>query len=191
MNKFISALASAVIVGVAIFSQAVIADDNEDALARCMSAVTQGPELKGIKFHGITFNCKHWEISKRGLTTKVKGQLSHHLIWRPDDQVNYEFTINQLGRIVGKTITIERGGIPSLIPDSLQSSIEDIIDEFTDGQSSEIYDALTDLISTNRGWEAKASAIVAQIGIEAMRRHNSPLTIDRRMFKKVRSKSLR
>ena len=160
------------------FAQTAVAASNQQNLERCMTAVTQGPQKNGIKFYGIKFNCKPWNVSKVGQSTAIKGQISHDIRWRPDDQVNYEFTIARDGQLTPDSldISIQRGGVGRFLPSPLSDKVEDIADSYVYGQSANIYNVVKNIVSTNKGWEGKAIALVYQVIAEAKNRYRSRLS---------------
>ena len=63
-------------------------------LETAVNAALNGPEVKKIKVFEHEFNVKPIEVvNLGGGKTYVKGQISHHLSFRPDDQFYYEFTV--------------------------------------------------------------------------------------------------
>jgi hypothetical protein len=75
-----------------------------DPLETCVKAAIRGPEKKFQRVHGHEFHCKPVQsVSLPGGAKKISGQLSHHLTWRPDDQVYYEFVMRN-GTIVANTM---------------------------------------------------------------------------------------
>jgi hypothetical protein len=83
----------------------------QNNLETAVNAALNGPEVKKIKVFEHEFNVKEIEVVNLGAEKKyVKGQISHHLSFRPDDQFYYEFTV-QDGKVVDKPVfSIDRGG---------------------------------------------------------------------------------
>ncbi|MFA2566066.1 methyltransferase [Bacillus wiedmannii] len=83
----------------------------QNNLETAVNAALNGPEVKKIKVFEHEFNVKEIEVVNLGGGKKyVKGQISHHLSFRPDDQFYYEFTV-QDGKVVDKPVfNIDRGG---------------------------------------------------------------------------------
>ena len=160
------------------FVQTAFAASSQQNLERCMTAVTQGPQKNGIKFYGIKFNCKPWNVSKVGQSTVIKGQISHDIRWRPDDQVNYEFTIDRDGQLTPDSldISIQRGGVGRFLPSPLSDKVEEIADSYVYGQSANIYNVVKNIVSTNKGWEGKAIALIYQVIAKAKNRYRSRLS---------------
>ena len=153
------------------FAGSSIAGTKAD-IKKCMSAVVKGPQKNDLKIHGHGFNCKPWKISKSNGTWSVKGQISHQLRWRKDDQVNYSFKIGKNGKIVPPVISIGRGGIRATVPGPIKNALEEVVDGFTGGNASEIYSSL-EKITKSDGWEKVASSLVARVSLEAAKKYRS------------------
>lgn len=138
---------------------------------KCMSAVVNGPQKNDLKIYGWGFNCKPWKISKSNGTWLVKGQLSHQLRWRPDDQINYTFKIGKNGKIDAPKISIDAGGFRA-IPGPIKNAIEEVVDGFVGGYASEIYSSL-ERVTRSDGWEKVASSLVTRISLEAAKKYRS------------------
>jgi len=94
-----------IMVGLCVLATTVAAGPVEEAL----EAALHGPEKKKLKIFGHHFNVKPIEISVGGETTTIFGQLSHHLRWRPDDQVYYTI-VKEHGAVISIERKIRRGG---------------------------------------------------------------------------------
>jgi hypothetical protein len=70
-----------------------------------INAALYGPENKGITIHRHDFNVKKMSIDWTGSFAIAKGQISHRLWGRPDDQVYYTITINRQDFSVSNIIT--------------------------------------------------------------------------------------
>ncbi|EEM98597.1 hypothetical protein bthur0014_68310 [Bacillus thuringiensis IBL 4222] len=81
-------------------------------LETAVKAALYGPEVKKIKVFEHEFNVKPIEVVDLGGGKKyVKGQISHHLSFRPDDQLYYDFTVKD-GEVMGTPqYHIDRGGL--------------------------------------------------------------------------------
>ncbi|QWH75990.1 methyltransferase (plasmid) [Bacillus mycoides] len=92
-------------------SQMGIQPFSQSNLQTAVKAALYGPEVKKIKVFEHEFNVKPIEVVDLGGGKKyVKGQISHHLSFRPDDQVYYEFTVKD-GEVIGTPqYHIDRGG---------------------------------------------------------------------------------
>ncbi|WP_439328625.1 methyltransferase [Bacillus cereus] len=80
-------------------------------LETAVNAALHGPEVKKIKIFDHEFNVKPIEVVNLGEGKQyVTGQISHHLSFRPDDQLYYNFTV-QDGKVTGTPqYHIDRGG---------------------------------------------------------------------------------
>lgn len=92
-------------------SQMSVQPFSQSNLETAVKAALYGPEVKKIKVFEHEFNVKPIEVVDLGGGKKyVKGQISHHLSFRPDDQVYYEFTVKD-GEVLGTPqYHIDRGG---------------------------------------------------------------------------------
>ncbi|AMR06112.1 methyltransferase [Bacillus thuringiensis serovar pingluonsis] len=83
---------------------------SQNNLETAVQAALNGPEVKKIKIFEHEFNVKEIEVVDRGAAGKeVFGQISHHLSFRPDDQLYYKFT-KKNDQITGFEFHIDRGG---------------------------------------------------------------------------------
>lgn len=80
----------------------------ESRLDKVIAASLHGPELKKFKYINHEFNIKQTKITDRvtGIT-RIEGQISHHLLFRPDEQFYYLIE-KQNGRIMKTEFKIER-----------------------------------------------------------------------------------
>jgi hypothetical protein len=77
---------------------------NTATFEKAVQAAVKGPEAKKIKFGSHEFNVKPVSVSAtRAGGKRVKGQISHCLAWRDDDQYHYEF-----GVFAGQEVTINQ-----------------------------------------------------------------------------------
>ncbi|EEM80243.1 hypothetical protein [Bacillus thuringiensis] len=91
-------------------SQSSIQPFAQNNLETAVQAALNGPEVKKIKVFEHEFNVKEIEVVDRGAAGKeVYGQISHHLSFRPDDQLYYKFTKKD-GEVTGFEFHIDRGG---------------------------------------------------------------------------------
>jgi len=80
-------------------------------LKDAVRAALVGPELKKVRIYGHEFNVKPAEIlEKRDNYLRVRGHISHCLAARIDDQVYYQFMVEN-GTLKPITAHIERGGL--------------------------------------------------------------------------------
>lgn len=87
------------------------AEIGEAELRSCVSRFVLESDPQRIDFNGHEFVCKGksgWKTTDG--VTLVKGQLSHHLSGRPDDQVNWSAKITAEGAVEDVKIEIKRGG---------------------------------------------------------------------------------
>lgn len=80
-----------------------------DNIERALKAALEGPEVKKLRIHGHEFNVKPVSIKVEGKKITVGGHISHHLSWRPDDQVHYTIQIEDR-KILDINTEIDRGG---------------------------------------------------------------------------------
>jgi hypothetical protein len=73
-------------------------------------AALYGPEKKKLKVYDHEFNVKPIERSRRGSGMTIMGHISHHLRFRPDDQVYYTVILEK-GVIQDIKTAINRGGL--------------------------------------------------------------------------------
>ena len=78
-------------------------------MAEAVQTALVGPERKKLKIYDHEFNVKPAEAQKQNNRLVVNGQISHHLAWRPDDQVYYIITIEDAA-IKDIRRDIDRGG---------------------------------------------------------------------------------
>ncbi|WP_002151134.1 hypothetical protein [Bacillus cereus] len=97
-------------------SQISIQPFAQSNLETAVNAALNGPEVKKIKVFEHEFNVKPIEVvNLAGGKKYVKGQISHHLSFRPDDQFYYEFTV-QDGKVIDKPVfNIDRGGFTPFV----------------------------------------------------------------------------
>ena len=79
-------------------------------MAEAVQAALVGPEQKKLKIYDHEFNVKQTEPAKDGDRLVVNGQISHHLSFRPDDQVYYIITVEKAA-ITDIQRKIARGGM--------------------------------------------------------------------------------
>jgi hypothetical protein len=79
-------------------------------IGSAIQAALYGPEKKKLKVRDHEFNVKPMEISRNSGVTAAYGHISHHLSWRPDDQVHYEI-VKERGVVKKIEMRINRGGL--------------------------------------------------------------------------------
>lgn len=93
------------------FVAALSADAQETRLDQMVQAALHGPELKKVKYIKHEFNVKKARITyPADGVTRIEGQLSHHLSFRPDDQFYYTIE-KKRGHIISVDFKIDRGGL--------------------------------------------------------------------------------
>ena len=108
-------------------------------------AVKEGKETKKVKtYNGHEFNIKPVTVTpKSGLSGfVVKGQLSHHLSFRSDDQFYYTVEIDRSGTILKFDEKIDRGGLTKMV---LKLPVGELVPVRIDGAM--VYD-LTGVVET-------------------------------------------
>ncbi|HEX8930332.1 MAG TPA: hypothetical protein VGA45_15560, partial [Actinomycetota bacterium] len=75
---------------------------NQANFEKAMHAALQGPEVKKLRLEKHEFNVKPVSITRTSEGMRVKGQISHHLSFRDDDQYHYSFTV-----AAGRQVAIE------------------------------------------------------------------------------------
>jgi hypothetical protein len=84
------------------------------SVQRAIDAAFNGPEVKKLKIFDHEFNIKPMEIIREGDSETARGHISHHLSFRPDDQVY--FTIDKVREVITRIdVKINRGGYTSII----------------------------------------------------------------------------
>jgi hypothetical protein len=87
---------------------------NQHEVENALKAAFEGPEIKGIKINGHTFNVKPMAIHRSGNNATANGHISHHLANRPDDQVH--FTLSIVNGVPQKPdVSIDPGGWPKIL----------------------------------------------------------------------------
>lgn len=136
-------------------------------------AVSNKKETKKVKtYNGHEFNIKPVSVSRLsgGRGYKVKGQLSHHLSFRTDDQYYYTVEIRPDGTIVKFDEKIDRGGLTTMI---LKLPVGEFVNLKTNGR---VPPAVTNTVIEEAGrwlggrldgkWEGAARKVVLQIGMQ-------------------------
>ncbi len=144
---------------VASQARAESAAERRAALRRATDAALRGPEAKKLKVAGHEFNVKKAQVVRSRGGVIVRGQISHHLTLRPDDQLYY--TIHKRGgAVVSVDMKIDRGG--------LSSYVGKLVGHFTKlpiaGDSAEaVLRRLGGMIDGR--WESAAELIVAAVAL--------------------------
>lgn len=127
-----------------------------------VQAALVGPEIKKLNVLGHEFNVKPASISKKNNLTVVNGQISHHLSWRPDDQLYYRIDIEN-GEVKQVEIKIDRGGWTSLSAPFLAALAQKNDIPITLEMIQELGQKLGSFIDGK--WEYAAEAIVSTIAL--------------------------
>jgi len=127
-----------------------------------VQAALVGPEIKKLNVLGHEFNVKPASISKKNDLTVVNGQISHHLSWRPDDQLYYRIDIEN-GEVKQVDIKIDRGGWTSLSAPFLATLAQKNDIPITLEMIQELGQKLGSFIDGK--WEYAAEAIVSAIAL--------------------------
>ncbi len=160
MNKHILVAVLAFMLGV-FLSPVTFAGPFEDA----MNAALKGPEQKKIKIFDHYFNVKPVEILREGSTATIVGHISHHLSWRPDDQVYYVI-VKEKGVIKHMKVDINRGGfapIAAPIISSLTTYYGGVA--IPPDQIESVGRSLGRVIDKN--WEGASQFLIANIALRA------------------------
>ena len=153
-------------------------------MEKAMTAAFGSKEIKKLKIKGHEFNVKPVSTTNNGGTVTVKGQISHHLTLRDDDQVYYSFTVRADGTVESFDVNIEKSlmnraltfawnELKSLLKEKALGSGSDTgSTEQALGLSNEL-EALEKAIKLAEGkigtggWEKSAAAIIANVMIRA------------------------
>lgn len=119
------------------------------------------PRLRNPKWPGTQFNVKKATVTANARQTVIKGQLSHHLSFRPDDQVYYTI-VKSNGKVISLDIKIDRGG---LAPYASKFASFFIGKELADGDLQALLQNLGRRVDGN--WESAADLIIATIALKA------------------------
>ena len=134
----------------------------ESSMDQAVQAALVGPEIKKLNVLGHEFNVKPVSISKKDHLTVVNGQISHHLSWRPDDQLYYRIDIEN-GEVKQVEIKIDRGGWTSLSAPFLATLAQKNDIPVTLEMIQELGQKLGSFIDGK--WEYAAEAIVSTIAL--------------------------
>jgi hypothetical protein len=127
-----------------------------------LEAALHGPEKKRLRIFRHHFNVKPVEISSEGERTTIFGQLSHHLSWRPDDQVYYTI-IKENGAIRSITRQIDKGGWWSILAPII-SVVGPILGlPIPPEQVAEVGEHVKDILDGS--WQSVADFLITQIAL--------------------------
>lgn len=133
-------------------------------LETAVVAAVRGPERKKLKIYNHEFNVKpaHTQHRNDG-SLIVDGQISHHLTWRPDDQVYYLFVIRN-GRLESLQRRIGRGGLtPILSP--VASVVATYLGVPVSPEQVAVIGRSLGTVMDGK-WETACDAIIARIALE-------------------------
>lgn len=132
----------------------------EAALRKAVKAAKFGPTARDLEVVDHTFHVKKASYSLDGRTTVIKGQISHVLHLRPDDQVNYTIRKRE-GKVVSVDIAIDRGGITKYVTRFLGEYLN------LAGQEEDIGAFIRRVANKLTGeWESTADLMVNVIAME-------------------------
>lgn len=136
-------------------------------------AVSDKKETKKVKtYNGHEFNIKPVSVARLagGRGFQIKGQLSHHLSWRKDDQYHYTVEIKPDGTITKFDEKIDRGGLTTMI---LKLPVGEYVNLKTNGK---VPPQVTNKVIEESGrwlgskldgnWEGAARKVVLQVGVQ-------------------------
>ena len=175
---------------------------NEKALEKALNAIFDGPEKKKVKIKKHEFNFKPIEIRRENESIFVNGNnghhISHHLRFRPDDQIFYEFEITADGTVEDLEVKISKGSdkliqwakttaeVIALIKVIVSSSgaksdlADDLISEVVTGKAEGLLDG---------GWRGEAMFVIGSVmltliaeQVKKVNRQNPPTRRQRRPF---------
>jgi hypothetical protein len=181
---------------------------NQKNFEKAMHAALEGPEVKKIKIEKHEYNVKPIKVTKNGSQLSAKGQISHHLRFRDDDQVHYSFTVTpgQVLSLKDIDVNIDYSFMNSaltalwdkvlkeLLAKMLEQKMEDVGQEsamlLTNAQESaeRVYEESKKLLDGS--WEAEASFMIVNIAARvslgaavAAKTKVDPLVFARRLSK--------
>ncbi len=134
----------------------------QNSMDKAVQAALGGPEIKKLNVLGHEFNVKPAGITKKNELTVVDGQISHHLSWRPDDQLYYHIE-KENGEVKKVEIKIDRGGWTSLSAPFIATLAEKNDIPITLEMIQELGQKLGSYIDGK--WEYAAETIVSTIAL--------------------------
>jgi hypothetical protein len=118
---------------------------------KAMKAALEGPEVKKIKIEKHEFNVKPVKSTGDRVTGPMyKGQISHHLAWRDDDQVYYEFQVHAAQRVTIEQVKVQvdESWMQKIVVDLIES-LGEALKEWLTEKGKEKLDASTKALATN------------------------------------------
>lgn len=163
MLSFSKSCLAASVIAIAAFASSAQAQSPQEKAAK---HALNGPEVKKLKVLGHEFNVKKAQIKRTTDGTIVQGQLSHHLSYRPDDQLYY--TIKKSGgKFTSIDMRIDRGGLAPYIGKATSYRLSDA----AGGDATAIAQRLGRFFDGK--WESGADVIVATIVLQDLDIHVS------------------
>jgi len=159
MNRSIPTLALSLVVltGVATEAHADTVSQRFDKAAKAL-ACPSAPKVKKINLNGHKFNMDDKVHVSDG---RVYGEFSHHLSWRPDDEVTFSFPVNGDDPSNIK-IEINRGGVFGWLDDLVDATIGSLFGllhiQADDALAPLVFDMAEEL--AGRRWEDQAAGVV-------------------------------
>ncbi len=123
-----------------------------------VNAALHGPEVKKLSVFGHKFNVKPAYVTRNGAKVTAAGQISHHLRWRPDDQVYYNID-KEGGVIKSINMRIDGGGLAPIV-----GAILGAVLPVSGGSITDIGRALGAVIDGS--WEGAAKAIIVGVATQ-------------------------
>lgn len=132
------------------------------SMQRAMTAVFKGPEAKKLDVFDHEFNVKKATITRNGKTRTAVGQISHHLSFRPDDQVYY--TIVKQGDVI-KSVEkkVSRGGAAPIVAPAVTAASAYLGKPVPPEQVEQVGRALGKFAEGD--WETVADVILGNIAV--------------------------
>jgi len=87
----------------------------DEKMERAMKAVFGKKQVKKLKIKGHKFNVKPAKFTSSEKTFIIKGQISHCLKWRDDDQVYYTIKMDMAGRITDLQINVKKSKLQRVL----------------------------------------------------------------------------
>lgn len=123
-----------------------------------------GPSKKFLVLNGHTFHVYKAEVITRpdGKTQFIGGKISHHLSWRPDDQIRYE--INFVDGVASEpNVQIDRGGVASVLKTifaPIKGAFKIAGLEIDPKKLADVATEVSKMVE-GRDWETQIAAIIA------------------------------
>lgn len=132
-------------------------------LKAAVEAAASGPELKGFMIYGEQWNVKPVDVITDGNLVVVSGRISHHILFSPDDQVDYSFTFEE-GKIVDQSFSVQSGGYAQFAPTVLSILRQFVAIPIQDGSIISIIERIEAEVM-NEEWQGKAQALSSALAL--------------------------